>query len=59
MVEELNEMAEDAVANLETVNMELKKTLKSMRNGRDLCCDLIIFAIILGIATAVYFLISG
>jgi len=56
LLEELNEMAEEQVQQLETANRELAKTLKQVRSARNLCCDIIIICIILGVAVAIYFL---
>jgi len=58
LIEEINEVAEAALVNLETVNEELKKTLKKVRSARNLCCDLILLGVILGIATALYFIFT-
>jgi hypothetical protein len=58
LIEEINEVAETALVKLETVNMELMKTLKAVRSARNLCCDLILIGVILGIATAVYFMFT-
>jgi len=58
LIEELNVIAEDTNQKLETANRELSKTLKEVRSHKDLCCDLIIFAVILGCAAALYFLLT-
>jgi len=56
LLEDLDTMAEEQVAQLETANRELAKTLKKVRSARNLCCDIIIIAVILGVAVAIYFL---
>jgi len=55
LIAEVQTMAETTLGKLETVNGQLKKTLETVRSKADCCCDIILCVLILGIATAIYF----
>jgi len=55
LIAEVQTMADTTLGKLETVNGQLKKTLEAARSKADCCCDIILCVIILGIATAIYF----
>jgi len=59
LITEVQQMAEVTLGNLETVNGQLKKTLQAVRSTADFCCDIILCCLILGIATAIYFVVTG
>jgi len=49
--------AEDAHTDMKVVNVRLNDTLKKVRSMRNLCCDIFLFLVILGIIGAIYFLV--
>jgi len=58
MIEQLCVQVDLTLGKLETVNGQLKKTLAEARSSRDFCCDIILCCLILGIITAIYFVVT-
>jgi len=58
LIEEIKERADVTIGRLETVNGQLKKTLEAARSPTDFCCDIILCCLILGIITAIYFVVT-
>jgi len=58
LIQEIKERADVTLGKLETVNGQLKKTIESARAPSNCCCDIILCCLILGIITAIYFLIT-
>jgi len=58
LIERVIVFAERNVGKLETVNGQLKKTLEEARSTSTFCCDIILCCLILGIITAIYFIIT-
>jgi len=55
LIKEVQNMADQTLGKLETVNGQLKKTLQKVRSPSNFCCDIILCCLILGIITAIYF----
>jgi len=53
----LQERAEGAQDDLAGVNRRLNDTIKKVRSAKNLCCDIFLFLVVLGIIGAVYLLI--
>jgi len=53
----LQERAEGAQDDMKGVNRRLNDTIKKVRSGRNLCCDIFLFLVVLGIIGAVYLLV--
>jgi len=58
LIQEIKERADVTLGKLETVNGQLKKTIETARSPSNCCCDIILCCLILGIITAIYFLIT-
>eukprot|EP01123_Difflugia_compressa_P014034 TRINITY_DN6922_c0_g1_i1.p1 TRINITY_DN6922_c0_g1~~TRINITY_DN6922_c0_g1_i1.p1 ORF type:complete len:154 (-),score=34.98 TRINITY_DN6922_c0_g1_i1:15-476(-) len=58
LITEVKNLADETMGKLETVNGQLKKTLAEARSPGSFCCDIILCAMILGIITALYFVIT-
>jgi len=57
LLQRLQYRAEGAQSDMRQVNVRLNDTLKKVRSARNLCCDVVLFLVILGIIGAIYFLI--
>jgi len=58
VIKQVAEHVETTFSSLKTVNNQLKETLKQVRSARTFCCDVILCLLILGIAGAIYGLLS-
>jgi len=58
LIEQIKEQADLTLGRLETVNGQLKKTLAEARSNSTFCCDIILCLLILGIITAIYFVVT-
>uniref|UniRef100_A0A6B2LDN4 t-SNARE coiled-coil homology domain-containing protein n=1 Tax=Arcella intermedia TaxID=1963864 RepID=A0A6B2LDN4_9EUKA len=58
LIDEVQQMAEITLGNLESVNSQLKKTLDSAQSRANCCCDIILCCMLLGIITAIYFVLT-
>jgi len=58
VVQQVTSHVENTFTSLKTVNTQLKETLQEVRSARTFCCDIILCLLILGIAGAIYGLVS-
>jgi len=58
MLKELTEHVEQTFGTLKNVNAQLKETLQEVRSARNFVCDIVLCLLILGIAGAIYGLLS-
>jgi len=58
LIQEIKERADATLGKLETVNGQLKKTIETARSPSNCCCDIILCCMILGIITAIYFVVT-
>jgi len=58
VVKQVTSHVENTFTTLKTVNAQLKETLQEVRSARTFCCDIILCLLILGIAGAIYGLLS-
>ena len=54
MVDVMESKADTANAELRTVNAKLKTTLTALRSSRNLCMDITLICVVLGIAAYIY-----
>lgn len=57
-IEQLNVRVDKTRATLETLNTQLSKTLKKVRSPKNCCCDCILVMCLLGVAAAMFYIIS-
>jgi len=58
VVKQVTEHVDTTFTTLKTVNNQLKETLQQVRSARTFCCDIILCLLILGIAGAIYGLLT-
>jgi len=59
LIKEVQQMTEVTMGKLETVNGQLAKTLEAAQSPSNFCCDIILCCLLLGIATAIYFVATS
>jgi len=59
LIKEVQQMSELTMGKLETVNGQLTKTLEAAQSPSNFCCDIILCCLLLGIATAIYFVATS
>jgi len=58
VIKQVTEHVDTTFTTLKTVNNQLKETLQQVRSARTFCCDIILCLLILGIAGAIYGLLT-
>jgi len=58
IIDELNDKTDIALEHLQNVNKQLVQILEKVRGGRNFCCDVIMFLVLIGVGVAIYVIVK-